>query len=165
MTTDPSPSPAHIPADYGVTVTKDTMLTWSFVQERLEKALNYWGATIGPTGRPHVRPFDGVWVEGALCFGGSPETRWVRNLMANPAISVNLGSESEAIILEGAAELITDPSHPLAEPLRAANKAKYPQYYTDDPDPPFLPFWCLRPIRVYAWTLEGFATNPTRWDF
>jgi hypothetical protein len=45
-----------------------------------------------------------VWVDGALCFGGSPETRWVRNLMANRAISVHLSSEAEAIILEGPAE-------------------------------------------------------------
>jgi hypothetical protein len=30
-----------------------------------------------PNARPHARPVDGVWVGGALCFGGSPETRWV----------------------------------------------------------------------------------------
>src|SRR5262249_17885528 len=40
----------------------------------------------------------------ALCFGGSPETRWVRNLMINPSISVHLSSEAEAIILEGTAD-------------------------------------------------------------
>jgi general stress protein 26 len=166
MTTDPSsPKPARIPEDYGVTVTPDTMLTWSFVEERLQKALNYWVATIGPSGRPHVRPVDGVWVEGALIFGGSPETRWVRNLKANPHISVNLGSEEEAIILEGAAELVTDPDHPLAKPSVAASMAKYPQYYPDGKMPDFLPFWLLHPDRVYAWTLAGFATNPTRWDF
>jgi hypothetical protein len=53
----------------------------------------------GPDARPHARPIDGI--DGALCFGGSRETRWVRNLMANPAMSVNLSSEAEAIILEG----------------------------------------------------------------
>src|SRR6267143_3410333 len=30
-----------------------------------------------PNARPHARPVDGVWVGRALCFGGSPETRWV----------------------------------------------------------------------------------------
>jgi general stress protein 26 len=166
MTNEPSsPRPAQIPADYGVTVTSDTMLTWEFVEERLRNALNYWVASIGPDGAPHVRPVDGVWVDGALCFGGSPETRWVRNLMADPRVSVNLGSEEEAIILQGTAEHVTDPAHPLTEPLAIANKAKYPQYYTTDEAPPSLPFWCLHPNRVYAWTLAGFATNPTRWDF
>jgi hypothetical protein len=167
MTNQPpsSPQPAHIPADYGVSVTADTMLDWSFVEERLRKALNYWVATIGPTGAPHVRPVDGVWVDGALCFGGSPDTRWVRNLMADARISVNLGSEEEAIILEGTAEYVTDLDHPLAAASTAASKAKYPQYYTGDELPPALPFWCLRPDRAYAWTLAGFASNPTRWVF
>jgi general stress protein 26 len=141
------------------------MLTWEFVEERLRNALNYWVATIGPDGAPHVRPVDGVWVDGALCFGGSPETRWVRNLMADPRVSVNLGSEEEAVILQGTAEHVADPDHPLAPQVPAASKAKYPQYYTTDEAPPSLPFWCLRPTRVYAWTLAGFATNPTRWDF
>jgi len=166
MTNDPStPRPAHIPADYEVRVTPDTMLPWSFVEERLQKALNYWIASINPNGHPHVRPVDGVWLEGALIFGGSPETRWVRNLQNNPNVSVNLGSEEEAIILEGAVEFITDPNHALARPSVQASMAKYPQYYPDGKAPDFLPFWLLRPTRVYAWTLSSFATNPTRWNF
>jgi hypothetical protein len=89
----------------------------------------------------------------------------VRNLQANPAISVNLGSEEDAIILEGDVEFVSDPNHPLAGPSNAASMAKYPQYYPDGKTPDFLPFWLLRPRRVYAWTLSGFASNPTRWDF
>ena len=64
--------------------------------------------TVGPNARPHAGPVDGVWVDGALCFGGSPETRWVRNLMINPSISAHLSSEAEAIILEGTAEYVTE---------------------------------------------------------
>jgi hypothetical protein len=95
----------------------------------MRAASNYWLATVGPDGRPHARPVDGVWVDGALCVGGLPETRWVRNLMANPLVSVNLSSEAEAIILEGIAELVTEASHPLAAPsMAAASKAKSPQY-------------------------------------
>jgi hypothetical protein len=163
--TTPAPKPAQIPESYGVAVTPETMLTWEFVEERLRKALNYWVATINPNGRPHVRPVDGVWVDGALCFGGAPETRWVRNLLQRPEMTANLGSEAEAIILEGTAVHVTDPTHPLAPQVTAASMAKYPQYYKEGETPPFLPFWVLRPDRVYAWTLEGFATNPTRWDF
>jgi hypothetical protein len=105
-----------------------------------------------------------VWVAGALCFGGSPETRWVRNLMANPSISVHLSSEAEAIILEGTAEYATDPSHPLAAPSTAASRAKYPQYYSDNAAP-FRPFWALRPTTAFAWPLEGFPRGATRWRF
>ncbi len=157
--------PARFPAEYGVTPTEESMLPWSFVEERLQAASNYWLATVGPGGAPHVRPVDGVWVEGALCFGGAPEARWVRNLDANPSTSVNLGSEEVAIILQGNAERVTDPAHPLATPQAEASLAKYPQYHPDGKVPAFQPFWCLRPQRVYAWTLTGFASNPTRWDF
>jgi hypothetical protein len=134
------------------------------VEERIRAASNYWMTTVGPGARPHARPVDGVWVDGALCFGGSPETRWVRNLMANPSISVHLSSEAEAIILEGTAEYVTDPSHPLAGPSRAASKEKYPQYSSEN-EAPFRAFWVLRPTTAFAWTLEGFPRGATRWRF
>ena len=134
---------------------------WS--PERLRAAANYWITTVGPDARPHARPVDGVWVEGALCFGGSPQTRWARNLTANPAMSVNLSSEAEAIILEGAAEAVRDPAHPLAAPSLAASREKYPQYYSAES--PFRPFWVLRPTTAFAWTLEGFPHGATRWRF
>jgi hypothetical protein len=69
-----------------------------------------------------------VWVDGALCFGGSPETRWVRNLMANRSISVHLSSEAEAIILEGTAEALRLYAHDdaLQRRLHAALDARGP---------------------------------------
>jgi hypothetical protein len=140
------------------------LLPWSFVEERLRSAPNYWLATTTPSGRPHARPVDGVWVDGALCFGGSPETRWVRNLAANPSISAQLASDTEAVILEGTAELVTDANDPLAASSAAASRAKYPQYYSTE-GAPFRPFWVLRPRTVYAWTLEGFPRREARWTF
>jgi general stress protein 26 len=154
----------RFPAEYGTPGGPDTLLPWSYVAERLRAASNYWMTTVDPNSRPHARPVDGVWVDGALCFGGSAETRWVRNLMGNPSISVHLSSEAEAIILEGTAELVTDPSHPLAAPSTAASKEKYPQYYSGD-ESPFRPFWALRPTTALAWTLAGFPRGATRWRF
>lgn len=156
--------PVRFPAEYGTPGGPDTLLPWSYVEERLRAAANYWIATVGPGDRPHTRPVDGVWVDGALCFGGSPKTRWVRNLQANSAMSVHLSSEAEAIILEGDAELVTDASHPLAAPSMAASRLKYPQYYSGD-QPAFRPFWTLRPRTALAWTLEGFPRGATRWRF
>ena len=139
------------------------MLPWEFVEERLRAAPNYWLATVGPGGAPHVRPVDGVWVDGALCFGGSPKTRWVRNLQQDGRLSVHLPHDDEVIILEGRAEFVIDASHPLAQPSMQAARAKYPQYYGGDDEPTFRPFWMLRPATVYAWTLTGFPGNVTRW--
>ena len=166
MTTEPTGAKrsAHFPDEYGTSGGPDALLPWSFVEERLREAINYWLATIGPNNRPHVRPVDGVWVENALIFGGSPETRWVRNLQRNPATTVSIGGTTEAVILEGEAHLVTDPAHPLAEPSNRASFEKYPQYHPDGKLPEFLPFWLFRPTRIYAWTLAEFATSATRWD-
>jgi general stress protein 26 len=167
MTREPiGAAPVRFPSEYGSPNPAD-LQSWSEVEEKIRSASNYWVSTVGADGRPHARPVDGVWVDGALCFGGSPETRWARNLQANPAVSVNLGSEAEAIILEGVAELIADPSHPLAEASTAASKQKYPQYYGGE-NPVlegFHPFWALRPRTAYAWSLEGFPSRATRWTF
>jgi hypothetical protein len=84
--------------------------------------------------------------------------------MANLSISVHLSSEAEAIILEGTAEYVTDPSHPLAALSAAASKEKYPQYFSGS-ESPFRPFWALRPTRAFAWTLEGFPCGATHWLF
>jgi general stress protein 26 len=156
--------PVRFPAAYGTPGGPESLLPWSHVEERMRRASNYWIVTVGANARPHARPVDGVWVDGALCFGGSPQTRWVRNLMANPSISIHLSSEAEAIILEGTAEYVTDPAHPLAVPSTAASKAKYPQYFSGT-EPPFRPFWALRPATAFAWTLEGFPRGATRWCF
>jgi Pyridoxamine 5'-phosphate oxidase len=155
-----SARPVRFPAAYGAPGGPESLLPWSHVEERMRRASNYWIVTVGPD----ARPVDGVWVDGALCFGGAPETRWVRNLMANPSISVHLSSEAEAIILEGAAEYVSEPSHALAAPAMAASREKYPQYYSG-PETPFRPFWALRPATAFAWTLEGFPRGATRWRF
>jgi len=159
-----SVGPVRFPTGYGTSGGADNLIPWSRIEERLRAAGNYWIATVAPNARPHARPVDGVWVDGAFCFGGSPDARWVRNLMANPAITVHLSSEAEAIILEGTAEYVTDPAHPLVAPTRAASKAKYPQYFTGS-DMPSRPFWALRPATAFAWTLEGFPRGATRWRF
>jgi nitroimidazol reductase NimA-like FMN-containing flavoprotein (pyridoxamine 5'-phosphate oxidase superfamily) len=153
----------RFPKQYGIPKDPKGMLPWSFVEERMAKARNYWLSTTRPDGTPHARPVDGVWVDSALCFGGSPETRWVRNLQKNPALSVHLGSETEVIILEGKAEFISDAKHALVQTLLEASRAKYPEYYPGTKPLPFRPFWMLRPRVVFAWTLAQFPQSATRW--
>lgn len=158
---------AAFPPDYGERGGEgDEPLPWDHVESRLREAPNYWLTTVGPDGSPHARPVDGVWVDGALCFGGSPDTRWVRNLRDNPALSVHLPSGDDVVILDGTAELVSDPADPLAAASTAASTSKYPQYYEGrDTSEPAVPFWALRPRRAYAWTLAGFPKGSTRWTF
>src|SRR5262249_38443994 len=63
-----SVGPVRFPAGYGTPGGADSLIVWRSVEERLRTAGNYWIATVGPNARPHARPVDGVWVEGALCF-------------------------------------------------------------------------------------------------
>lgn len=154
------------PEGYGIPKDTKGVLPWNWVEERMAKARNYWVGTTRPDGRPHARPVDGVWVEGALCFGGAPETRWVRNLEKNAAMTVHLGSETDVVILEGTAEWVTDAKDPVVGPMLAESKRKYPEYYGHGGGaPPFRPFWMLRPRVAYAWTLEKFPASATRWEF
>jgi len=166
MAAQPRASYVRFPSDYG-DPSAAPLRDWSEIEAKLGAAPNYWLASIGPDGRPHVRPVDGVWVDGTLCFGGSPQTRWVRNLRDNPNASINLGSEEEAIILEGVVEEITDPAHPLARLSTDASVRKYPQSYAGGkaPEEPAVPVWCFRPSRTYAWTLSNFPRAATKWEF
>jgi uncharacterized pyridoxamine 5'-phosphate oxidase family protein len=166
MTTTPTATVARFPTEYGQTSeTIAELLAWEDVAERIAASPNYWLATTTDEGRPHLRPIDGVFVEAILAFGGSPSTRWVRHLQERPEVSASLPDDDHAIILEGTAELVTDPDHAIASAVASANVAKYPQYYGNDTSPTFRPFWALRPRRVYAWSLTAFPDRATRFDF
>lgn len=170
MSTPQPPVPAVVraarfPDEYGQSPqTRAELTPWDDVVTRIAASRNYLVATVAADGSPHVRPVDGVFVLGALCFGGSPQTRWVRNLSERPEVSVSLPDDEHAVILEGRAQLIDDPTLPLSAALGPANMAKYPQYFEDGPGE-FQPFWCLRPSRVFSWSLTGFPRLATRYDF
>ena len=63
-----------IPAEYGVTKATE-FVEWKHVEDRLAADRVYWIATVGSGGRPRIRPIDGLYLEGAIYVGGSPETR------------------------------------------------------------------------------------------
>jgi len=152
---EPKPSRPYIP-DYGIPTSIEGTLPWSHVGERMEQSRNYWVGTVRPDGRPHVVPVWGVWVEGTLYFGGGPDTRWSRNLAANPQVAMHLESGDDVVILEGEVERITDPAHPMASRIDDAYEAKYQMRHG-------LPVWVLRPQVAFAWS--KFPDNATRWLF
>ena len=154
----------RMPKEYGVPKKGGELLAWSHVEGRLTEALVYWISTAGPGGTPRVRPLDGIYVDGTLYVGGSPETRWARDLVANPQVAVHLDGGQDVVILEGEAELLEHGVEPdLAEGLAAASNAKYPQYgMTADnyrgPGP-----FAIRPRLALAWT--SFPQDMTRFRF
>jgi len=171
MSNQPSLSPSRVgrpvfPADYGVPEHNQGLLPWSYVEERMRTAKNYWVATASPTGKPAVTPVWGVWLDGRLYFDGAPSTRRGRNIRRNPRAAVHLESGDQVVILEGTAAVLSGaPERGLAERLAAAYTAKYGDMgYSPEPEQ-----WdggglfVFTPKTGMGWT--KFPEDATRWEF
>jgi hypothetical protein len=165
-TLHPRRSRPVLPRDYGVPESDEGMLPWSWAVDQLQRARNYWFSTTRPDGRPHAMPAWAVWVDDALFFDGSPETRRGRNLAHNPAISVHLESGDQVVILEGDALEAGKPDPGLAQRLVTAFEAKYAASHDYHPAPTTWDnggLWRLRPTVAFGWT--EFPRGMTRWQF
>jgi Pyridoxamine 5'-phosphate oxidase len=154
---DPTAEPIELPEGYG---TATTTMDWAAVRERLEQAPRYWLVTTRRDGRPHVVPVDGLWLDDAWWYGGSPTTLHQRNLERDPRVVVHLEDAMAAVILEGTMRRLL-PEPELARRLAAASKDKYGYA------PPAAMYsagvWALRPERARAWS--AFPTDVTRFRF
>ena len=144
---------------YGIPSHSRGMLSWEYVEESMAGARNYWVATVRPDGRPHVTPVWGLWVDGALYFGAGPRTRKGRNLAENSNVGVHLESGEDVVILEGVAEVVTDPDAGLVERLFVASSAKYGMGSSDVEGS-----YVVRPRVAFAWS-AGSPRTFTRWVF
>ena len=142
---------------YGIPSSPRGMLPWSFVEERMIAARDYWVATVLPTGGPHLTPVWGLWVEGAFYFGRAQRTRKARNLAEHPNVAVHPQSD-DVVIIEGSVETVTDPDPALAERVYAASTAKY-GFGSRDIEGSY----AVRPRVVFAWAASGFPSTATRW--
>jgi hypothetical protein len=153
----------RIPASYGISTSSTDYVDWQHIEERLTQDRVYWIATSGPGGRARIRPVDGLYVDGVIFVGGSPETRWVQDIAANAHVSVHLDGVEDVVIVEGDAEIMAGASPDLAERLAAASRAKFPEYGMT-PDSYTGPGTiAIHPRKVVAWT--DFGNNPTRFRF
>ncbi|MGH2558337.1 MAG: pyridoxamine 5'-phosphate oxidase family protein [Thermomicrobiales bacterium] len=156
---EPQARRLELPRGYAVASGEVELLTWAYVDEQLQSALNYWLATTCPNGRPHITPVWGAWVDQALYFDGIPTARWARNLATNPSIAIHLESGADVVILEGVAEdLVTDVD--TAARVVAAWDAKYGRLH---PKPAEEGIFRLRPRTARAW--RAFPEDATRWRF
>src|SRR5262249_20073580 len=125
----------RLPEGYGVPAAEDGMLDWSWAVQQLERARNYWFSTTRPEGRRHAMPAWAVWLDDALYFDGSPETRRARNLAVNPALVVHLESGDDVVVLEGRGVAANRPDPAFAARLAAGFEAKYGQSHDYHPAP------------------------------
>lgn len=160
----------NMPAGYGPAEAGAGMLPWSWVDARLAQSRNYWVATTGPDGSPHVAPLWGVWVADAVWFGTDPTSAKGRNLGRDPRVVVHLESGGEVVIVHGSAEVrrFTDEDPALVEALDTAYRAKYVDPETGEPlslsgGPSGGAAYRVAPRRVLAWLEDDFLRSRTRW--
>jgi hypothetical protein len=154
------------PDGYGVPDHDEGLLPWSYVEERMREAKNYWVGTATPRGKPAATPVWGAWLDGILYFDGAPTTRRGRNISRNPRTVVHLENGEQVVILEGETVILSGaPERGLAERLAAAYTEKYgPLGYSPGPES-----WdggglfVFTPKSGMGWT--KFPEDVTRWVF
>jgi nitroimidazol reductase NimA-like FMN-containing flavoprotein (pyridoxamine 5'-phosphate oxidase superfamily) len=161
--TGPAPvaSRPRFPKEYGVPSHSKGLLPWSHVTERLTKADHYWICTVNADNRPHATPVDGVWLNDCLYFGGSPESRWRRNLTANGAMSVHLENAMDVVMLEGHAR-VESVDRARAQQLAEVSNKKY-GYGMPATEYEKNGVLTFRPRLAFAWTNIG--KDSTRYEF
>lgn len=96
------------------------------IDSRLCDDIIIWLTTVRPDGRPHTVPVWFWWDGVAITIFMQPGTTKVRNLSANPAVTLALDSRDdgeEIIIIEGAGELLAETSDMIMTPAFAAKYA------------------------------------------
>lgn len=142
--------------EYGIPEDLSGLIPWSEIAERFRTEHNYWICTTSPDGRPHARPTWGVFVDDTICFGGGPQTRWSRNLAANPQVTIHLESGSRVVVAEGIVDRITDEEDARLATIDDAYEKKYAMRHGP-------PIWLLKPALVVAWS--EFPKDATRFTF
>ena len=155
-TKSPKAGRPNMQKGYGISKESAGTLPWTFVQERMTKARNYWIATTRPDGRAHVMPIWGLWFDEAFCFGTDPNSVKGRNLAKNPHAIVHLESGDEVVILEGTVGMVKTAA--TVKRFADTYKAKYKVR-------PEAGFYRLKPNVALGWTEKDFPKNATRWKF
>lgn len=152
------------PRLFGMPAPPGRLLPWAWAEARLVQARTYWLATAQPTGRPHSRPVWGIWTpRGLLCSTGSPVA--LRNLLANPAVSVHLGDGDDVVIIEGVADRVTDRPSLRRYVQGLATKYRYEADVTAEgfagADGATGAVFLARPQVIFGWAAD--LCDPTRW--
>lgn len=148
---------ARAPKGYGFSTSPVGMLEWSRVESALAEADVLWLGTVRPDGGPHMTSIWGVWVDEHLFFEGGDDTRWARNLAADPRLG--FGVASNGLHISGRGAVVKAAAGPAFAAVADAYGAKYQYRPQEDRfnrvDPEVV-------IALDLGSLEAFASSPTR---
>ena len=142
------------------------MLEWSWAEERLVAAKNFWIATPNAEGMPHCRPMWGFWQDTSFWF--SSVNRQTAFLASEGKAVLHSESGDEVVIIEGAVERLYGKDK--LQVISDGYKQKYNHDTTATDDGVFTlqgyggPGWRLIPERAHGWIAPQFNTA-TRWVF
>lgn len=140
------------------------LLPWSWAEQRLLQARNYWLATTQPDGRPHAMPVWGVWLDDSFVFSTSETSRKARNLARDPRCTITTDVADEAVIVEGEASVL---SLFADGGLLQRWVAEYQSKYDWEMDPAQAGIFRVRPRVAFGFIEQPdqFAATATRWSF
>ena len=148
----------HIPG-YGMPRGSTGLLPWPWAEQRLRRSHNYWMMTVRPEATPHAMPVWGIWVDNRFYFSTGARSRKARNLQANPACIICTERTAEAVIVEGRAAIVSDPS--VVQRLAPVYHRKYKPWKLD---PEMGPIFEVRPRVAFAMYEKRFK-DATRYSF
>jgi len=150
---------------YGIkTATEGGLLPWSWAEQQLTTSRSFWLATHWPDGRPHVMPVWAIWHQRHLLFSSSKQSRKARNLANDPRCSLTTEDPNNPVVVEGVAELLTNPDD-LQAFLNAENVKYETSYGLDMVDPALNCCYRMRPTSIFGLRTDDFTGTPTRWQF
>lgn len=156
------PTRPNMAKSYGISRKNEGLLSWEWVDQQMTSHNNYWVSSVRPDGTPHSVPVSGLWLNGALYFGGDRTARRSRNLAANPHVSIHLESADDVVIIEGIATEVSDQEELKAVAYTLAAKFNADIMVTLTLDPGNVTYK-ITPQVVLAWTEKEFPTTATRW--
>jgi len=98
------------------------LLDWSDIASRLDRGVSQapgtggpdrhtcWLATVNDDGSPHVTGVGALWSDGSFWFETGAGTRKARNLRRDRRCSLSVATHEFDLVVEGAAETVTDPA-------------------------------------------------------
>ncbi len=157
---EPRATAPRMPASYGAApdASGAELVPWSWAEERLEGARNYWLCTTRADGRAHAAPVWALWLDDVLWFSTDPSSQKGRNIVRDPRAVVHLESGDDVVIVEGEVE-----QHGWDDRIVDAYEAKYG--YRVDTSKESYGTYVFRPRAAQTWTEQGFPKSAVRWAF